>query len=962
MTERNQWLLGAIVTLALLQAPAAALAITVCGDVDLNDQFAAPDIDVLRTHLVALPTPGLDLVNGPSAVRCDVNTSLGCDIVDLVRFWRHFDGEPGEPFGLCAQLVLPPGVAADPGPFDVSGTIVAAQAQFVDSDVNDVFTTPVSNNNNLDAQLIPVPATVGGYANLPLFGPTGNSYSLGDDVDFYSASLLAGQGISLLLGDPNQIVDLDLVLLEPNGALAGLSATLNQVEQVVVPFTGDFFILVVPFDDPNFPFDIAASTYVLSVGQTLGGTAAGGVNVNDEFVPGQVIVRPKVPAHVRRTSLGAPASSFEARFAMRAVAGAESCGMLFELGRDEAELENTFKTLGAAAERRTLHARLPALGSEARRKLDTILAVKALRRRADVETADLNYIRRSTLTPNDTAYDFQWHYPLINLPAAWDISAGDPNVIVSVIDTGVLLNHPDLQGQLIAGYDFIDDPNRSLDGDGRDADPNDPGDLSQNGTKSSFHGTHVAGTVGAATNNGTGVAGVAWNVSIMPIRVLGLGASGTSFEIQQGVLYSARLPNASTTLPPIRADIINLSLGGGGGSPSEQAIYTQARNEGVIIIAAAGNDNTPVPSYPASYNGVVSVSAVDLNKNKAPYSNFGPTVDVAAPGGDTSVDLNGDSYADGVLSPLADDSGSNLIFNYVFYQGTSMASPHIAGVAALMKAVNPALSPADFDMFLASGALTDDLGVAGRDDTFGHGLVNAVKAVTAAGGTPLNFPVLSVSPTSLGFGATLSAATLQVENAGGGTLGINSITDDAGGWLTVLPDSVDGDGLGSYSVTLDRSGLTAGPYNANIMVNATTGTQSVPVSMSVAGPGVPTVPDAGFHFLLLIDAATSTTVDQANIAATAGSYPFTFTNVAEGEYLLIGGTDLDNDGFICDGGEACAGFPTLDLPEPVVVQQDLSGLSFVTGFSQSVESTAAGAGLPGGFEGYELLRPKPPAK
>jgi subtilisin family serine protease len=623
MTGLKQRLLGATVTLALLQAPAAALAITVCGDVDLNDQFAAPDIDVLRTHLVALPTPGLDLVNGPSAARCDVNSSVSCDIVDLVRFRRHFDSEPGAPFGLCANLVLPPGVAADPGPYDVSGAIVAAQAQFVDSDVNDVFTTPVSNDNNLEAQLIPVPATVGGYANFPLFGPPGNSYLLGDSVDFYSASLLAGQGISLLLGDPNQLVDLDLLLLEPNGALAGLSATLDQVEQVVVPFTGDFFILVVPFDDPNFPFDIAASTYVLSVGQMLGGTAAGGVNINDEFVPGQVIVRPKVSAQIRKTSLGAPASDFEARFAMRALAG-----------------------------------------------------------------------------------------------AAWDITTGDPNTIVSVVDTGVLLNHPDLSGQLIAGYDFISDPNRSLDGDGIDSDPNDPGDLSKNRTSSSFHGTHVAGTIGAASNNATGVAGVAWDVSIMPIRVLGL-AGGTSWDIQQGVLYSARLPNDSTTLPPVRADIINLSLGGGGGSPTEQAVYTQARNEGVIIIAAAGNDNTPVPSYPASYNGVVSVSAVDLNKNKAPYSNFGSTVDVAAPGGDTSVDLNGDTYADGVLSPLADDSGSGLIFNYVFYQGTSMAAPHVAGVAALMKSVSPALSPADFDMFLASGGLTEDLGASGRDDIFG---------------------------------------------------------------------------------------------------------------------------------------------------------------------------------------------------------------------------------------------------
>ncbi len=152
-------------------------------------------------------------------------------------------------------------------------------------------------------------------------------------------------------------------------------------------------------------------------------------------------------------------------------------------------------------------------------------------------------------------------------------------------------------------------------------------------------------------------------------------------------------------------------------------------------------------------------------------------VDVAAPGGDTAVDRNGDGYADGVLSTSEDDSrGAPSI--YVFYQGTSMASPHVAGVAALMRAVNPALTPALFDTLLASGALTTDLGTAGRDDIFGHGLIDARKAVEAAAGTTPDTPFLLVSPTGLNLGTSQTQTSFQVSNGGGGTLTIASVTDD----------------------------------------------------------------------------------------------------------------------------------------------------------------------------------------
>ena len=485
------------------------------------------------------------------------------------------------------------------------------------------------------------------------------------------------------------------------------------------------------------------------------------------------------------------ASSLEASFGMRAVAGAPDREMLFQLPDDAAARARTLQSLAPASAGAALPGRFAGLSGAQREKLDTLMASKALARRADVALAEPNFIRHALVTPNDPLYGLQWHYPLINLPAAWDLTTGSTNVKVAVIDTGVLHGHPDLQGQLAPGFDFISNAAAALDGNGIDPDPEDPGD-GGGVSPSSFHGTHVAGTIGAKTQNAYGVAGVAWNVTLVPLRVLGFGG-GTDFDILQAVRYAAGLANNSGTSNKV--DVINLSLGGTGYSQTAQNVFTQARSAGVIVVAAAGNNDSSQLFYPASYDGVVSVSAVDLLKQKAGYSNFGTAVDVAAPGGDISADRNGDGYADGVLSTLKDElTGA---FNFRFYNGTSMAAPHVAGVVALMKSVKPSLTPAEFDTLLASGSLTTDLGAAGRDDFFGNGLIDARKAVEAASASPPSGdPILLVSPTGLNLGTAGTQATFQATNGGGGTLSVTAVTDDQP-WLTVAAAAVDGNGVGS---------------------------------------------------------------------------------------------------------------------------------------------------------------------
>ncbi|MFP6835203.1 MAG: S8 family serine peptidase, partial [Pseudomonadales bacterium] len=505
------------------------------------------------------------------------------------------------------------------------------------------------------------------------------------------------------------------------------------------------------------------------------------------------------------------------------------------------------RTSGADATLKRLGRRSPfehRWSARKREKYATRAMIQALARDPRTRMAEPNYLRYPHTTSNDRLYASQWHYPAINLPLAWDITTGDNSVIVAVVDTGVLLTHPDLDDQMVAGFDFIDDPDRARDGDGRDSDPTHEGDLAFGGS-SSFHGTHVSGTVAAetdtdATGPSPGVAGVAWNARLMPLRALGVDG-GTSFDVIEAVKWAAGLSNVSNTLPAQPADVINLSLGGGSPSVNEQNVIDQVRAAGVIVVASAGNDASALPSYPAAYDGVVSVSATTIQNNAiAPYSNSGATVDIAAPGGSSITDINGDGIVDGVISTRADDSDpQNLQFGYSTLQGTSMAAPHVAGVVALMKAVHPNLTPIEFDTALAAGDLTDDLGAPGRDDQYGHGLINAHKAVLAAlalaagqGADP--GPILSLSASTLVFGSALEQQTLTISNVGTGTVTV-LLADiiPSEDWLTVITDAIDATGMGTYLVDVDRTGLAEGSYSATIEITSDAPNASVTVAVTM---------------------------------------------------------------------------------------------------------------------------------
>ncbi|UCF19286.1 MAG: S8 family serine peptidase, partial [Gemmatimonadota bacterium] len=403
----------------------------------------------------------------------------------------------------------------------------------------------------------------------------------------------------------------------------------------------------------------------------------------------------------------------------------------------------------------------------------TLAVAEAMSQRPDVEYAHPNYILRILdTTPNDPRYGEQWHYfnngtgagqspGGVSLPAAWDTSTGDANIVVSILDTGILPNHPDIAGSpnYIGGYDMISSASTGNDGDGRDPDPTDPGDAC-GGQPNSWHGTHVAGTVGVGnTNNGVGVAGINWNVSVQAVRVLGV-CGGTLADINDGIRWAAGLsvPGVPTNTTPAR--VMNMSLGGRGACstvPALQSAINDAVNAGSAVVVAAGNEASDASGFlPASCNNVITVAASDARGHLVSrYSNYGATIEIMAPGGDRNRDDNGDGNPDGVLSMV---SGG-----YAYYNGTSMASPHVAGVAALLLARNPSWTPAQLLSELQSRALPRNSTQCPRP--CGAGLLSAV-----GGGGPPPQPGLSITlllgDDELSNGQTTSAtATVRRDGA-----------------------------------------------------------------------------------------------------------------------------------------------------------------------------------------------------
>ncbi len=353
------------------------------------------------------------------------------------------------------------------------------------------------------------------------------------------------------------------------------------------------------------------------------------------------------------------------------------------------------------------------------------------------------------VTPNDTDYAKQWDLfeatGGMNVPAAWDKTTGS-GVTVAVIDTGYAA-HSDLAANTVAGYDFISTSSDARDGNGRDADAKDEGDWNatdgecgtgSRASNSSWHGTHVAGTIGAVTNNAKGIAGIAYGSKVQHVRVLGK-CGGSSSDIADAITWASggSVPGVPANATP--AKVINLSLGGA--SSTCPSVYQTAINgavsRGTTVVVAAGNSNANTSGFtPANCSNVITVASTSREGNRSYYSNYGTAVDVSAPGGETrrATDTPGTvtTPENGIHSTLNSGTTVQSTENYKPYQGTSMAAPHIAGLAALLKSAKSTLTPADIESAIKTNARPLPGTCTGG---CGTGIADAAKTVNAVTGT-----------------------------------------------------------------------------------------------------------------------------------------------------------------------------------------------------------------------------------
>ena len=486
-------------------------------------------------------------------------------------------------------------------------------------------------------------------------------------------------------------------------------------------------------------------------------------------------------------------------------------------------------------------------------------------------------IEPSSTIPTDPAYASQrWHYTMVGAQRAWDTQRGSSTVRVAVLDTGIFRTHLDAPA-IIAPFgeqaDFVSAGTvpicsggtlrTNYDGTGYDNDArewmawrwNSGSGCAIEPNSAGSHGTHVAGTIAAAWNNGQGGVGVAPGVRIIPIQVLGTVGGGSWYDVSQGVLYAGGLPadngsGGTWTIPGGAAHIANMSLGGSGGSATLQTAVTNASNNGTLIIASAGNAGTTTQQYPAAYSEVVAVTALGADRTIAGYSSRGSWVELTAPGGNlgwtgspqlgvhsTTVNYASSSCAAVPAGSCFDESSS--LSNYANYNGTSMAAPHVAAVAALYKSHNSALTRAQLRTALRNNA--SDIGATGFDTLYGYGLVQAAPGVARVLSSGARRVVLFNAATGALAGAmnTTAAGNYSFTNVPNGQYWVLGASNPNGnGVFGEIGESIGGYAIGSMwlsTVTVNGNDRTGISFTLGNPINSPL---SSPNSIDFAIPGL----------------------------------------------------------------------------------------------------------------------------
>ncbi len=538
----------------------------------------------------------------------------------------------------------------------------------------------------------------------------------------------------------------------------------------------------------------------------------------------------------------------------------------------------------------------------------------------DVESAEPDYWVQPLGLPNDPELARQWNLRAVGAPAAWEVTRGDSSVIVGILDSGII-DHPDLEGQVVGGYDFISDPSISGDGDGRDPDPTDVGALEDPSGLSWWHGTHVAAIVAARADDDYGICGVAPGCRVMPLRAVGRGG-GLVSDVVDAILYAAGLhttEDGSRLSQPL--PILNLSFGLDVDSTELRLACERARTVGVFLVGATGNTGLGV-LYPARYDSVFAVAAVDARLNTQSYSSFGEEVDISAPGGTMAADAGAAGWPNSILSCQRDETTYPSAPGHGYMAGTSQAAPHVAGVAALLFSVEPDLTLRDLETYLKGSAL--DRGLPGHDEAYGWGVVQAAGALNLLLldlGTPWTAPpALGLVSFTDAFPGFDTEHRIPAFNVGAGKLDFSEeafpvATDDGGDWLEarIDPGSISGSRTNAKAIVIgvSRSKLpsAAGAYAGTVFVDDIEGKRLGTIRV-VAYQGTRLV--AGQNLFVRCWQGGGASIPAHGVASAAYGYRYWFPSLPSGDFQIEAGQDLDGDGFFCEAGDACGwyGGPT----------------------------------------------------
>jgi serine protease len=780
--------------------------------------------------------------------------------------------------------------------FEVAGIAYASKYLEIDGDIpnTDYLANDNSNNFVSTAQGITNPALITGF--------TGHS---GDTGDLYKISTSSNMYVNLDVVDyASGVKDLDLSIWNSDGTSRSYTYTSGSTEAnetINLPSSGTYLIYVSAYT--------GSSKYYLTVGQRLTNqslaSSASSASTSEDYVKNEIIAYLPFEENLRNKQK----SSFSKKEIAQKVLA------------NDLPLNFTNNTLGlkkfkvsylvdSIKNELTLAHNGELINSE--RQLDYLGHWKAKEKMREINPSanyGLNYyVKKMSAFSPDPLYSYQWNLRQIKLdPALNAIGQEVKDIAVAVVDSGSPSVNSTAWGAanfISGGYDFVASTSNG-DGDGIDNDPTDPDAV----TLGISHGTHVATTIGLK-NDGVGLNGMA--IKVLPLRVFPAGdeASATVYDIEQAILYAAGLPNASGLVAPTATPVkvINLSLSGGGWDCS---FFADIAAQGISVVAASGNDGDEAPgtyNYPASCANVISVGATNSLDERAYYSQYNNMVDISAPGGQFNIDADSDGVADEVHAYVNDSDLGGM-------QGTSMASPTAAGGIALLYSVDSGMTPTKVNSFIQNGYITDDIGASGYDTKFGYGRLNLAKAVentlSNIGNTTVTY--MYTEQSAVDFGNASTQVDITLRKVGDSALSVSSLAADDATGLSYT-SSADGEGVGTYTIYMDRGALPNGEFQNRLYFNLSDSTKiSIGAYYKVGADK--TRPNLGKAYVGLYNGSDE--VIASGELDFDGYLSFVANDIVDGNYYFIVSTDIDDDNFICGYGELCEYYPEYGSQVPM---------------------------------------------